>query len=405
MLLSAMRARVIATILALAAVSAMPAPGRGQTVADLVREASPQVVRVRVGPPGPPPSRSTATEERCRREPRGSASGFIVATSATRPLDIGFNVPNRPAGDLTSIYILTNNHVANPCPTDWPRVALRVQFAGEGTEFTATRVGADPQTDLAVIRVERLRNIAVFFNRPLKFAPGVAVGEDVVAIGFALGQEGGPTVTKGIVSAVGRSLAGKYSDLVQMDATIHHGNSGGPLLNMRGEVVGVNSFGREELLYYAVSSRVASRVSSELLSRGTVTRGQLGFRSVVSVSDDVVERMGSSQGPALERGALLVDLIPGGPLALAGLRRCDLIQQVEGYPIHNEGELLNALLFLAPGSTVKVQYRRYPPTVCEAPRVGGSLSARLVQLTGTATNHTASLVLGGVVRSTLPGLR
>jgi len=343
MLLVAMRLRTITTILGLVATIAMPALAAGQSVADLVREASPQVVRVRVGQPGPAPSKSTATEERCRREPRGSGSGFVVATSAGRP----------PASELTSIYILTNNHVVNPCLTDWPTVALRVQFAGEGTEFAATRIGADPATDLAVIRVDRLRTLATILNRPLKFAPGVAVGEDVVAIGFALGQEGGPTVTKGIVSAVGRSLGGKHSDLIQMDATIHHGNSGGPLLNMRGEVVGVNSFGREELIYYAISSRVAGRVSSELVSRGVVTRGQLGFRAVVSVSDDIVERVGSSQGPALERGALLVEPTPGGPLALAGLRRCDLIQQVEGYPIHNEGDLRNALLFLAPGSTVK----------------------------------------------------
>ncbi|HZC79249.1 MAG TPA: PDZ domain-containing protein, partial [Ktedonobacterales bacterium] len=107
----------------------------------------------------------------------------------------------------------------------------------------------------------------------------------------------------------------------------------------------------------------------------------------------------------LERGALLVEPTPGGPLALAGLRRCDLIQQVEGYTIHNEGDLLNALLFLAPGSTVKVQYRRYPPGVCEPQRAGGSFSAMLVQLSGPATNHSVSIVLGGVRPGTLPGLR
>jgi serine protease Do len=325
--------------------------------------------------------------------------------SDARPLDSVLSNPNRPIAANTSVYILTNNHVANPCPTDWPSVVLRVQFAGEGADFEATRVGADPQSDLAVIRVERLRAVARFLTKPLQFARGVAVGEDVVAIGFALGQEGGPTVTKGIVSAVGRSIEGQHSDLVQMDAAIHHGNSGGPLLNLRGEVVGVNSFGLNDTIYFAISSRVAGRVSSELVSRGVVTRGQLGFRSVLSISDEMVERRGSSQGPALERGVLLVEPTPGGPLALAGLRRCDLLQQVESYQVHNVGELMNALLFLAPGSTVKVQYRRYPPAVCEPPRAGGSLSARLVQLSGPATNHTTSIVLGGVRRTTLPGLR
>ena len=403
--MSARRTTAVAAVAAiLIGASGGAAAGADKSVSDIVAEMSSRVVRIRIGAPGPPPSMANPSVAECRREPRGSGSGFVIAAPGLQSLSPR---PQSQLGATTPIYILTNNHVANPCAVDWPHVKLRVQFGGEGADFDGIRVGADPNTDLAVIRVSRLRAFASTFNQPLRFATGVRVGEDVVAIGFPLGQEGGPSVTRGIVSAVGRSLdGGRVSDLIQMDAAIHSGNSGGPLLNMRGEVVGVNTVKvledrrTGEAINFAMSARIASRVASELIARGTVTRGQLGVRSVISVTEAIVESRGAGDGPPLERGALVADVYPGSPAAQVGLRRCDLIQHVEGYPVRNVGDLMNALLWLSPGTRVTVRYLRYPPAVCESPRVSGSRAKRLVDLSGPSTSLSASLVLAGGTRPT-----
>jgi S1-C subfamily serine protease len=221
---------------------------------------------------------------------------------------------------------------------------------------------------------------------PLRFAETAAiqVGEDVVAIGYAKGQKGKPSATRGIVSAVGRYF-GDLSDLIQTDASINHGNSGGPLLNMRGEVVGVNTFGwRNEVrggksdehtarevdviygLFYARSVATAKPFVEMLIQNGSVRRPSLGVE--VATVPGVLR----SEVSRIYQGAYVTGY-SGKSLgaALAGLRPRDIITSIRAASgedkinpslaseFETEADLRNALPFFEPGTIVEVSYRRF----------------------------------------------
>jgi serine protease Do len=238
-------------------------------------------------------------------------------------------------------YIVTNNHVIQGADE------IQIEFYS-GDELVATVVGTDPNTDLALLKVDT--------DEPLPFVPWgesdqMRVGDWVMAMGNPLGQ--GFSVSAGIVSARGRALSGSFDDYIQTDAAINRGNSGGPLFNLDGEVIGVNTAilspnGGSIGIGFAMSSRVAANVIDQLQRFGETRRGWLGVR-IQDVSDDVAEAIGLEEA----RGALVTD-VPEGPSAEAGMRSGDVILSFDGMDVNDTRELVQRVANTEIGKAVRV---------------------------------------------------
>jgi len=269
------------------------------------------------------------------------------------PRGFGNNAPHAERGTGSGIiispdgFILTNNHVAGQADT------MRVTL-GDGREFKATRIGTDPETDLAVIKIKA--------DSPLPFArlgnsDDVQQGEWVVALGSPFGLK--QTMTAGIISAVGRSLGSNFSDYLQTDASINPGNSGGPLVNMAGEVIGVNDMiytnsGGNEGVGFAIPANLAHKVYAELIKNGKVVRGYLGVR-LQAVDQATAHVAGARKG----EGALVADLAnTDTPAARAGLESGDLIVEFDGKPVTSPTQLTSLVSSEPVGKTVQVKYYR-----------------------------------------------
>jgi len=256
---------------------------------------------------------------------RGEGSGFIVS----------------PDG-----IILTNAHVVD----DAQKVTVKLT---DRREFEATVIGSDAKSDVAVLKIEARNLPVVKLGDPRK----LQVGEWVVAIGSPFGLEN--TVTAGIVSAKGRSLPDDtYVPFIQTDVAVNPGNSGGPLFNLRGEVVGINSqiysrSGGYQGLSFAIPIDVAMNVGKQLQTQGHVTRGKLG----VGIQD-VDQALAESFGLDVPRGALVSSVEKGGPAAKAGLREGDVILAFDGQAIDSAGQLPSAVAATDPGKAVAVQVWR-----------------------------------------------
>ena len=244
--------------------------------------------------------------------------------------------------------ILTNNHVIDGAQ------AIMVTL-DNGESFTAQLIGGDFGTDTAVIRIdaEGLRPAKIGRSADLR------VGEDVIAIGHALGLPGGPTVSKGVVSALGRSIdvdpQRTMVDLIQTDSSINPGNSGGPLSNARGEVIGINTAGitGSQGIGFAINIDDAQLVVEQLLETGYVNRGFLGI-SPVTLSSSLATQVGAP----VNEGIFIVRTTPGSAADNAGLQAEDVIVQMEDQPILNTGELSKFLVAHPPGETVSVLFYR-----------------------------------------------
>ncbi|WP_083848219.1 DegQ family serine endoprotease [Oceaniovalibus guishaninsula] len=224
-------------------------------------------------------------------------------------------------------YIVTNNHVIEGADE------INVEFFN-GTELPAEVIGTDPKTDIALLKVTSAAPL-----KPVPFADsdGARVGDWVLAMGNPLGQ--GFSVSAGIVSARNRELSGTYDDYIQTDAAINRGNSGGPLFNMDGEVVGVNTAilspnGGSIGIGFAMSSNVVSQVVDQLKEFGETRRGWLGVR-IQDVTDDIAESIGLADA----RGALVTD-VPEGPAAEAGVEAGDVIVAFDGGDVSDTRELV-----------------------------------------------------------------
>ena len=244
--------------------------------------------------------------------------------------------------------ILTNNHVIAGAN----RIIVTLS---NGDSFPATLIGGDATSDTAVIRIEATG------LQPAKLGHSseLQVGEEVIAIGHALGLPGGPTVSKGVVSALGRSIATgpqiTMVDLIQTDAAINPGNSGGPLANSRSEVIGINTaiIQGSRGIGFAINIDDAKIVIAELLERGYVNRGFMGI-SPITLSPAFANQ---TKAPVTE-GVLVVMVIPGTAADSAGLREEDIIVRLDDVPIRNTGELSKFLITHPPGETITVVFFR-----------------------------------------------
>jgi len=317
------------------------AQGRPDTFADLVDQVDDSVVNittnttVAAGARGPNPGnpledffeefrRQLPDGEEGPRPPsrRGSAlgSGFVISEDG---------------------YIVTNNHVIENADE------ILIEF-WSGKELPAEVIGTDPNTDIALLKVES--------SDPLEFVPFgdsdvMRTGDWVMAMGNPLGQ--GFSVSAGIVSARERELQGAYDDYIQTDAAINRGNSGGPLFNMDGEVIGVNTAilspnGGSIGIGFAMSASVVTRVVEQLQEFGETRRGWLGVR-IQDVDPELAEALG------LERaaGALITD-VPDGPAKEAGIEARDVILSFDGTEIEDTRELVRTVGNAPVGEAVRV---------------------------------------------------
>jgi len=249
-------------------------------------------------------------------------------------------------------YILTNNHVVDDMD------GIRVKLIDK-REFEATIIGTDPKTDLAILQIdaENLDDIRMGDSDELR------VGEWVMAVGSPFSENLSHTVTTGIVSAIGRSNildSGSYEDFIQTDAAINPGNSGGALLNMDGELIGINTAiatgGYEKGnrgVGFAIPSSMANRIMSDLIDKGYVTRSWLGV---------IIQDLDSETADALDidtrNGALIADVVKDSPAEAAGIQEGDVIIEFNGKSIANTANLKNVVSLSTPESTNRVKVIR-----------------------------------------------
>jgi S1-C subfamily serine protease len=245
-----------------------------------------------------------------------------------------FEMPSTGSGFVISEvgHILTNHHVIAQAD------AIFVRFTGEQQEYPAELVGIDPNTDLALLRITAERPYA-----PLQFgdSDAIEVGDWAIAIGNPFGNLEG-SLTVGVISAKGRSdlvIAGgapRYQDFIQTDASINFGNSGGPLVDISGQVIGVNTAVNTggQGISFAIPSKLAQRIYAELLAHGRVIRGYLGIRTVAVQTPDDEGETGEAA-----RGARIVAVLPDSPAAEAGLEVDDVIVAFDDQPIESHHQL------------------------------------------------------------------
>jgi serine protease Do len=245
--------------------------------------------------------------------------------------------------------ILTSSHIVTEA--DDVRVAL-----ADGRELTAVVVGRDPPSDLAVIRL--LEPPPDLQALPFGDSTALRLGETVLAVGNPFGV--GKTVTMGIVSATGRSGMGivDYEDFIQTDAAINPGNSGGALVNLRGELVGINTAiltgsGGTQGIGFAIPSAMAQVIMRDLIEHGRVNRGVLGVQV-----QDITQPLAQALDLGAERGALVAEVVPGGPGERAGLARGDVIVAVNDIPVDSGGELRNLVALQGGGERVRLRVLR-----------------------------------------------
>lgn len=323
--------------------------------ADVVERINPAVVNIDATSTGPAAESrrrnrlglpdSPEMFERPREAPRrGSGSGFIIDADGS---------------------ILTNNHVIEGAE----RILVKL---ADGRSLRARVLGADPDTDIALLKVDGQSNLPV---AAVGDSSTLRMGEWVCAIGNPLGYE--HSVTVGVVSYLGRKLFdSSLDDYIQTDAAINFGNSGGPLINARGEVIGINSAisSRASNIGFAVPINGATAILPQLRARGRVSRGYIG----VALRDlDPDLRRSLHLGSAA--GALVQDVTDGSPAERAGIRPYDVIVGFEGAAVANDDELMHAIASRAPGTTAQVRIvrdeREFATTVklAERPRRDGDM--------------------------------
>ncbi|MEM1077642.1 MAG: Do family serine endopeptidase [Pseudomonadota bacterium] len=338
-----MAAALLALALVLAQTLATQARDNPGSFADLAERVSPSVVNITTStnvatPGGPQPI-----------VPEGSPLEDFFRDFMDRQQEEGRPAPRQRRSNALGSgfvisedgFIVTNNHVIEQADE------ILIEFFS-GEELEATVIGTDPNTDIALLKVES--------DAPLPFvsfgdSDAARVGDWVMAVGNPLGQ--GFSVSAGIVSARNRALSGTYDDYIQTDAAINRGNSGGPLFNMDGDVIGVNTAilspnGGSIGIGFSMASGVVTNVVDQLKEFGETRRGWLGVR-IQDVTDDVAEALGLETAA----GALVTD-VPDGPSLDAGMEAGDVILTFDGRDVEDTRELVQIVGNTAVGKAVRV---------------------------------------------------
>lgn len=305
-----------------------PIPAKSEPVAAVVQRVLPAVVNVTTDV-------FSADQFGNPQQGQGVGTGFIVRSDGV---------------------IVTNCHVVEGAS----KITVFSSDA-KPKEYSARLIGADCLHDLAVIKIEETGLATV----PLGSSAGLALGQRVVAIGYALALEGGPTVTTGIVSSLDRTIQAQdpgcdvcdnhvrtYTDVIQTDAAINHGNSGGPLIDMQGRVVGINSAGDDaaENIGFAIAIDSAKDTIAQAQQDPLAAFAYLGVQT-----DGVTPQLAAQQGLNVDRGAFVVATTSDGPAQGAGIAQGDVIVSVDGQPVSSAEDLGSILSDLRPGTTVPVE--------------------------------------------------
>ena len=323
------------------AYAALPQNVKGEPVtslAPLVEEASPAVVNIRVSQTVT--RRNSFGDDAFRRFfglPDGGGGGSQEVASAGSGVIV----------DAERGYILTNHHVVGDAD------AIQISLI-DGSVHDAEIVGSDPATDIAVIKVDA-ENLT---EMTIGDSTGARVGDFVIAIGNPFGL--GHTVTSGIISALGRTGISRdgYEDFIQTDASINPGNSGGALVNMNGELIGINSAiisrsGGNVGIGFAVPTEIASSIMNQILDFGEIRRGLLGV-NIQTIDAQAAEALGND----IDSGALITGIQSDSAAEIAGLEVGDIIVEVNDKKLDGAAELRNRIGLLRSGEQVRIKYLR-----------------------------------------------
>ena len=331
----------LAMLFATASLAALPAEVGGQPVqslAPLVEATSPAVVNIRVSQTIT--ARSQYGDEAFRR------FFGIPDQQGGRPREVA-SAGSGVIVDAINGYILTNHHVV--ADADEIQISLL-----DGELLDAEIVGSDPATDIAVLKVDADH----LTDMPIGDSDALRVGDFVIAIGNPFGL--GHTVTSGIVSALSRTGISRdgYEDFIQTDASINPGNSGGALVNMRGELVGINSAiisrsGGNVGIGFAVPTDIAKSIMRQILDFGEVRRGLLGV-SIQTIDAEAAKALDAS----VESGALVSSIEPGSAAEDAGLEVDDIIIEVNSKKVSGAGDLRNTIGLMGSGEEISIKYIR-----------------------------------------------
>jgi len=336
----------------------IPSPVQlSNSFSQVAKRVSPAVVNINAETLARPTTRRRRPSDEEGEDPReemfrrffGRPFEFFDAPQGQRSHHLGSGVIVDPNG-----YILTNNHVIAQADR------IRVKLKDDSTLYDAKVIGADPETDLAVIKVETRKQLA---TAKLGNSDAVQVGDWAIAIGSPLGFD--ETMTAGIISAKGRQIGGgrqsQFQRYIQTDAAINLGNSGGPLLNINGEVIGINTAivsttGGFDGLGFAMPSNVAINVFNQIIKGGKVIRGSIGigFSEPTDNSRDAALRVyGAKEG-----GVIVNEVEPGGPAEKGGLKPEDVIIAIDGKTVRNGDDLVGIVAGSAVGAKLKLTLLR-----------------------------------------------
>jgi serine protease DegS len=312
-----------------------PHPPQRVSYANAVSEATPAVVNIFT-------AKEVVSDSSTLKKARPSNPIFrdpAIAPQLEKQTSLGSGVIVSPQG-----YILTNNHVVAGAEQ------IEVLLAN-GKQMPATIIGADPETDLSLLKVEaeNLPTIVIGSSAKLR------VGDIVLAIGNPFGV--GQTVTQGIISATGRNQLGlnTFEDFIQTDAAINPGSSGGALIDAEGRLVGINTAifsrtGGSQGIGFAIPVNLARDVMRQLVEHGQVVRGWLGVEGT-----NIPSELANTYQLKNTRGVIITDVFPKGPAAKAGLRANDILLEIEGEAIKNVRNALNLIARSKPGDQLLIR--------------------------------------------------